>query len=618
MKWHIPWLSVKNNILYIIDTQQHIADFAKQYKSKPGKVISFCLLSKILLERQGIPCFYPDDLISLPNLNALGHKNSKDVRALCDLLDNRLQMEFIELRNMKIVHATFFTIKVFFDAIISTYQVISRLREEYPDSYFVTRKDMRAYKDLMLDTNGHTISLLTHVFPSERTIYTKHALQSAPRQNILKNIPLKAYRMIKKRLMSSYKNSRNKNIAVLMNSHDVPYVMHLLKDMYNFNDWDAGSSNWREEAQGPIDRSACSRMNMLFEQLSEEEEYRALFPEKESLFAYMHQCVYTYFSDVLGRMMGNRKAIIKRLSRENPVCLLTSHCRLDLANAFILEILRAESVPIVTYQEGGGAGYLDWPMYATDTALSDYFLVYGPGVKRSYQEQKVRAKIISVGSLRLQRLSARLDTKTIPPNSTVIYVVLDNLKKTTHQHYPNNGGFFSQAYRHQIAILETLKEFKNQKFVIKTLPGNESLYQQYEDDEHISIITSPLSEILRKADGFIVEYASTILLECVLTNKPIAMLYNTETMAFKKEGLENLRKRVYMTENPLKFKAMINQLIQATKNGETDARDTTFVENYCVVDHTEVNIKGLIASLGSDGSLTSRHPISETSINFKI
>jgi len=317
----------------------------------------------------------------------------------------------------------------------------------------------------------------------------------------------------------------------------------------------------------------------LFESISEDGEYLEMFDQNKDFSDFINMCLREYFIEHTKKFMPYAEDIKNCLLDMDSEMVLTSHCRIDIGDAFLIGLAKELGVPVVVYQEGGGAGYLDWPLFSLDTDLSDFFLTYGEGVKDSKFILN-KEKIIPVGSIRLSNIKERINNNK--PLTRKIYVVLDLFKMSMWQHYPYNGGFFSQAYAHQLNLLNSLKQFKNIEFVIKTIKGRAFLYEDIIDKNHMNISTKLLSNVLDEASAFILDWPSTVLQEVLLTDRPVAVLYNEGTVHFEEKALDFLRKRIRINSDKSLFQKEIEALLGDIENGSQMTSDTEFIDRYCI------------------------------------
>ncbi len=92
-------------------------------------VLTFSADAKAALEKRGVQCLFPDEVGELPDLNALGRENMSRVREICEVVDDRLKerLPFLGENNIDLFGGSFYQVKIFFDALISSYLLLADL-----------------------------------------------------------------------------------------------------------------------------------------------------------------------------------------------------------------------------------------------------------------------------------------------------------------------------------------------------------------------------------------------------------------------------------------------------------------------------------------------------------
>jgi len=616
--------------LIIFEESSHAEKISEYRGSNESFIVSFSVPGKLKLEKRGIKCSFPDELMDLPNLNQMGMDNIERVQKICNFLDKKLQEKFVFLKEnkMNLFSAGYYNVKIFFDVLYSSYFILEELFNKANAKEIIIFKRKYSLDKVAKGQNPIVPALVENVFLKQ---YSNIRIVSNDKFDF-KNLSLSGLKSSIKNIYSFFLKKKNKkkkytyNGVVLHNSHDIPYLIDEILNDINFYELThlrckpvgvgfirpAGlinfatiphtnfSRNMRREltpwrlltaTQAP---TIGNSIKETFREALNSKPYREMFIGDDNLFYFANQCLESYLLRTIGNLLPYADYIKKWLTNLAPRLLLTASCRLDLTDAFLLELVRSLKIPIVTYQEGGGSGYLNWPLFNLDTELSDYFLVYGNGVKES-PFINGKAKVVPVGSIRLAKIKRELNIE--PPPQITIYIILDIFKMGTWQHYPWNGGFFSQAYSHQFKILNILKEFKPIKFVLKTIKGREFLYELFIDQGFIQIVTEPLTGVLDNASAFILDWPSTVLQECLLTDKPIALLYDSGCVKFEDNALKSLSKRVRISSNPEQFYEVINSLIGDVKYGTEMTRQDEFLKNYCLMENTSGNLENFFSRL---------------------
>jgi len=84
---------MKNNAtrLIIFSASSHINKIISLDITDSDIIVSFSLDGKIALEKKGLKCLFPDDLIELPDLNRIGLDNLERVKNICNFMDIKLR-----------------------------------------------------------------------------------------------------------------------------------------------------------------------------------------------------------------------------------------------------------------------------------------------------------------------------------------------------------------------------------------------------------------------------------------------------------------------------------------------------------------------------------------------
>lgn len=595
--------------LIIIEEPLHTEKISEYQGLNGGRIIVFSVPAKLALDKKGIKCYFPDELVELPDLNQIGIDNIERVQKICNFLDMKLHEKLIFLKedNINLFSASYLTIKIFFDTLFTFYFILERLFNKVNAEKIIIFKKNYMLDRLVRDRDPMILALVENVFSKDYNVKAVSNTSSFFKGSF--SPCLSQFKEVAKDVRDILLNRKGKkkydsNGIILYSSHDIPYLINEILDSVNFSKvhiyknlvtlYSIRSFGLKMKIISKS-KAYSNSIREAFREALSAKQYRDMFVGNDNLFYFAHQCLESYFLQTIGPLLPYTNRIKDRLVELTPKVLLTSACRLGMRDAFILELVRSFKIPIVTYQEGGCAGYMNFPMFNLDMDLSDYFLAYGVGVKES-PFIKGKAKIVPVGSIRLANIKKHIKIKT-PPQPT-IYVVLATFNMGIRQHYPHNGGFFSQVYLHELKILDTLKQFKTVKFVLKTIKGREFLHEPFIDKKFIRIVTKPLTNVLGEASAFILEWPSTALQECLLTNKPIALLYNESGIKFEDKALKLLTKRVRISSNYAQFYEVVNSLIEDIKFGTRMTDENEFLENYCLMKDAHRNIENFFSELG--------------------
>ena len=568
--------------IIIFDNHLNAGEVIKIARSKDVLVIPFSAKCRLALKKNGIVSAFPHELLGLPDMNRIGAENIARVKKICDYLDCK---------------AAYFRIKVFFDTLYTTYFILDKLLDFLHPAEVVVFKSGSSVEDLVEGDDSICSEIMEKVLKHKHRDIILSVFMSKGSPNLLSRFIGKAHHL--KQLLVrglSYIIGGRRNYIVLHNSHDIPYLIRILNGM-GMRAIGLNSEEFALSRQPKVPDSLSNPIKELFAKARSDKEYRLIFDSDEPLFSFANACLETYITKGM-TIFGPADRIRNRLSALKPLFLVTSDCRCGPGDAILLETARSLKIPVVTYQEGGGAGYLDWPLFNIDMELSNYFLAYGPGVKESaYMHGE--AKIVPVGSLRLDSVRRLMRNETCKERT--ICVVLDNIKTGLYQHYPHNGGFFSEAYTLQLRILEALKPFKDMRFIIKTVKGREYLYKDF-DGGRFRIETRPLEDIAHGSDAFLIDSPSTVLQECMLSEKPIVLFHSQADIKFEPDALVLLEKRARVVSREDELAAAVRSLIEDVKSGNAMTRNKEFTNRYCVMEKTGKNVEQFFGTLTKEGA----------------
>ncbi|MBF0231423.1 MAG: hypothetical protein HQK65_00095 [Desulfamplus sp.] len=597
---------MKTTNLYLFENVDYAEQVIRDYEAEPGVIIAFSVQGYAYLRQKGIEVFFPDDFIELPDFNQMGMENWEVLTQICQAIDTKIQNEIqlVKKYNLNLAGASFFVLKIALDTIRSSYIVLDAIKEK------IQAQKIHVY--LAGDQLGNDnyvpcdpgLFAFSHVFADRMEKVTVHDGKKKTWKHIMSNLRKHFFLHVRKLYFFAIFNSGRNVIFNLKSSHDLAFVRRLLTK-YRFVDitalWEmqvlVSQTNILQKVK-EHNIVGSQQISKIFTDLKKER-----LPEdkdkKECFVDLFYEMIESYFSKNLPKLLNESSSLFSLFQSNRCKLLLTSDCRLGLKEACVLEVAKVHNVAITSYQEGGGCGYVDWPLFNLDTKFSDYFLTYGKGVSESPLLNKNQAKLVSVGSLRMERIKSNLNSTR--EYKKEVYVVLDSLKKTSMQHFPYNGGYFSQAYQHQVRILKLLKDFPDTNFVIKTVTGNELLYREFLA-ANVRLETCPLTEVLGKASGFVLEWPSTVFQECVLTDVPIALLYNPVALKIEPTAIESIKCRARVSEKSNEFSEIIKNLIQDTKTGNPMVHNQDFLKQYVLMDNTLDKIKNFIETVGGTSS----------------
>jgi len=119
------------------------------------------------------------------------------------------------------------------------------------------------------------------------------------------------------------------------------------------------------------------------------------------------------------------------------------------------------------------------------------------------------------------------------------------------------------------------------RFILKTVRGRENLYASHIGaGDRLRMETRPLEEVLGGAAAFILDYPSTVLQECLLTDKPIALLLDGNQVRLEAAALELLRRRIRIAFDVADFPMTLAALQADVQNGNPMTKNRDFLRRY--------------------------------------
>ncbi|MBF0244142.1 MAG: hypothetical protein HQL31_02555 [Planctomycetes bacterium] len=563
---------------------------------------------KKALENLEIENVFPDELIRLPDLNAMGVENNVFLKEFLQVVDIELQslFPFLAKQKMNVAQAAFFEVKLALDTFRSTGLILSKIIEELqPEEIILYERFRNSNSNRFTRWSNNYANYATDVFLSlfaDRCNYSlKQYHQKKSSRYRIEPYYLMAKIMLRGLLDFLRNGSSRHSLLIQKECHDIvtlndsALVSHRRYQTFSRGNYFYFVSQW------PFSPSRLYRL-----------ESSSISPDLQIVDLIRHPSLerwktdfclsffagawFRHLVDFVPVMLKRAAALEKKILAVSPKAMFTSDCRYFLKDAFFFELVRSKGIPVVAYQEGGGYGYLDYPVIRTDIDLPDVFLTYGEGVSNSVYLDGGRAKRISLGSIRLKKIHLDQQISRSKEPRRGIYVILDSIKAGLYQHYPSNSGFFSQAYRYQLELLETLKQFPQERFIIKVIPKTAPFCQHFVSP-NISIESRPLVEVLHLAEGFIVEFPSTVLMECLATDRPVALLDRPDVFTIHSEAMESLRRRCFVSEGISNFRKTIQDLVRAIRSPENRLMNQDFRDDYIFQDDTESKLNQWLSSV---------------------
>lgn len=236
-------------------------------------------------------------------------------------------------------------------------------------------------------------------------------------------------------------------------------------------------------------------------------------------------------------------------------------------NSIICKAAAAQGIPVVSIHYGGYIGYCDLPMHERyDLAGADYFVCGGRGAAEAlgspsplsfWKPGTKRAKPVPIGNAWLEDLMSREkveaeipsgDQRTARRTPVIMYVMAALVGDNRYLGYV----FYPEIwyYRFQRQVIESFAKFPDVRFLLK--PPLKDRYPQInnpnfdwldrEGPSNVEVMEDiPLSQVLHRADAFILDQPATPLPQILMTGKPALVYADRRCLKFVPRAAELLR-----------------------------------------------------------------------------
>ncbi|MDQ7816743.1 MAG: hypothetical protein RDU14_06915 [Melioribacteraceae bacterium] len=275
---------------------------------------------------------------------------------------------------------------------------------------------------------------------------------------------------------------------------------------------------------------------------------------KQKLNRLINHGIYSFYTDYL--------KTIKLLKRIKAKAILSSV--ITLPNEWIiLHTARLLNIPIFCWGHGASGQSVFTKQKAMELLICDFYFTQGQGSQQTYKKYKDYSFTpVPIGSPSLDRLSKALNTKELINEYDFLYV--------TTNYYHNNfylsffpGVFDNELYETQYKIIKILDK-QNMKTLFKV--SEKSIHKGFHNrlfgNDHISVEDKiPFEKFLHLAKAIIIDNPTTVLLESLLTRKPIFVL--TQFIKLTSMAYKLLRKRAVCCNSIEELVVEINYYIHS-------------------------------------------------------
>jgi hypothetical protein len=253
--------------------------------------------------------------------------------------------------------------------------------------------------------------------------------------------------------------------------------------------------------------------------------------------------------------------------------------------------LRSTGVRTFMYQHGGFVGACECPPWdCNDLWLADYEFTYGSGTtayfaERGKQYAGEHATPVTVGSSRLD--SWQLGIPRGKPTANPPRVLLiPNLIPRNNRYFDAGSTPDVLESELQIALVEAARDFPQYTFTFKAFPNADQrrtpavALARMRGSNCRAVTARSMRPLLARADFIVLAFASTALLEALLTDRRILVLVDPRFVRMRPEARRRLEGRASVASSPAEFVASYRRTLTEGDFRPLPDPDDTFLREY--------------------------------------
>lgn len=603
-----------SDVLICVERASHAAAALASATQSGGIILALSPEVMEVLDHAGVAYRVPEDFIDSKSLHAIGRRNYEYLEELGQWTRDWLKNMQAEVA-INPVHIHYYRLKLFLDSIslrvMEIAAVIRSLRPMRiiapfdPEEKFFASLDQYEFITPEGPVYAHVVpfvakslSVEVELLPcSSRSLNPERSLSLSRRIRAWSRVVGDVYALL--RCICDHPLGKPRSWSLGKHSHDMPHIMQSNRRSggYRFRDisfwarpvgkWVVGWLGCNKADWTGLEKILTAGRSSLRERLIR---HPLCMAEGISFFPLIESPLYHLFSRGIVEAERCYRAA-KQMARSKKVRSLlavhTGHFR-DVA---LTQALRDEGVPVIYAQEGGLYGYCESPMHHyMELAHGDYFLAYGPGVVSYLAATRLtgrqEARPLAVGGLRFKELRKHHGAvaESAHGHTRVMYT------PTTDFHHNLRYAPLTYSdreyYRMKRRVLETLVSLPNVRVTYKIPPGSAAhdtcLAFVSEHRGRITVLDEPLPAVLDKAEIFLVDWPTTVLLEVLTTAKPVLVLIDPVVCRPIPEAMALLRRRALVSDSIESFVEMARSLIKDREGTLKNIHltDTAFLDAY--------------------------------------
>jgi hypothetical protein len=366
----------------------------------------------------------------------------------------------------------------------------------------------------------------------------------------------------------------------------------------------AGKAYWLTSARLPqsirtesLDstRVLRGRLGTFWENLSADQSFRQHFREGEiDFFHVVSSRVRHLVIATIPRTFELYVAALQQLRRWHIDVVLSQNLG-DTTGRVVAQAARQLDIPVVVHDHGS-TGYFNFPLDRhMDSAVADFRLVWGEGVRASVSRRYPNGAIpVAVGGVPLdqvrrrltmgqsakQRLCKRLGLQLAKP----IVIYAPTLMSANNRYLLRLQPTDCELYRRQRLIVEVFRDFPDVQCLVKLHPSPlyplSPIKEWVHDLPNALCVTEPaLPEAIAIGDLLLTDSPTTTLLEMLMSDKRI-LVCNNGPMEFEPSAVELLRRRAVFVETAEELAEQLRDHLAASRFGEAPNLDQSFLRAF--------------------------------------
>lgn len=574
-----------NNFFFLVNSKEDLEislNYIKDKKIKNFEIISLSDEGSYECEKKKNNYIPISKFTKLREITHFGKKNMKNLHKFCNMWDIFFSKSSNEIFNTKIkpFKFEFYFLKILIDTISLKILLLENFLKKY---------DKKNNKIFYVINSTETSSDFSFLIDNKKNIYA-----SLLNESVIKNkaIKLKNFdnrtsikdkgnkpffkNLIKKNFNKFFSNS--KKFVVMDYGHDIKY---LIKE---FNKKKI-KQYYLLENSFELNQKLKKEFTKLWSYLRNNRKFTEFFSfKKKNYFKLIENQISFFIKERIPQALNNYSFTKKDIEDKNIKFVISGSINLGIIKRSIVQAFKNKRIPVIIYTEGSGYGSHINPLHDNTEFLdSEILFFYGKGNIQYYKNKinSSKKKLFYVGSVKQSIVNKRLTSSKIPDLiKSIMYVSTNSSENRFTSPYNVKPAIYKLSSNIKILdilsklpkeITKFVKPHNNDKNLKKTL--------QLPKFKDLNYLDGKFENHLEKADLFILDFPSTVLLEALNTKSLIFLLMEKEQFSMTKEQLRDLSKRVFIFKNLNDLEIALENLIFYKKKIK-NKNNNSYLYNY--------------------------------------